>query len=392
MPDIVVCTAYGYIDNMLWQGFGEAVKGVNAPEVNVSTYNITGNKGNPCAPSHDRMTVITLKNRTVDRGMFQYYSFSILPNPLHINEQFSVIPAYVIVLPNRINPYGTDMSKWPSGFQFSRDVADNLYGIPQTRSTSWVRSTPSKTWLRRLDFMGLFGISQEMPSYTVSTSITTYSQLLSTSRVLVIVPSTNIEQSQLLITTIQSALSSWGGAFSLVWSVYYAFFGTPRMDPFGWVIIYLFAKTTKRKVIEYYNSQDGGFLDKEADSMKVLPTSQRPRSYNLNRGSIQSWCEGEETPEMEKDRRLYEVEFKTKRLEAILNDYYLNLEMFKTDEPEKKQNVPLYRKLFGRRKGKVGFEDHNNNEDADSIADTIQSEQIHVPSFENQPGASYYYR
>ncbi|KAF9321737.1 hypothetical protein BGZ91_004469, partial [Linnemannia elongata] len=47
------------------------------------------------------------------------------------------------------------------------------------------------------------------------------------------VPLTNIEETQILMTTIPSALSSLGGAISLATGIFCAWFGSRRLDPFG---------------------------------------------------------------------------------------------------------------------------------------------------------------
>ncbi|KAF9923803.1 hypothetical protein BGZ67_009656, partial [Mortierella alpina] len=77
------------------------------------------------------------------------------------------------------------------------------------------------------------------------------------------------------ITSIPDAFSSWGGAFSVAWGLFYFIFGAGRLDPFGLFTACLLGRKARKYLIEGYKEHEGyGNMapDTAPKESQILPT------------------------------------------------------------------------------------------------------------------------
>ncbi|KAF9962473.1 hypothetical protein BGZ72_004842 [Mortierella alpina] len=246
------------------------------------------------------------------------------------------------------NPYLREQSTWPPLFHESRDIVENLYAITNTNQEGRLRTTITKTWHRREDFVGLWGYFQDQPTYSAVSQFASYYTNLTdeTTRIHFNTPVTSFEQSQVLIQTFQSAFSSWGGAFGVAWGFFYFLFGAPRMDPFGFFALYILGKSTKRIIANRYfaekkdssiinNHQHHSSSNSGSDpSTKVSQrghgsTSALSQDYNHDSNDLEA--------QQKKELRYRDLEARIFSLEAVLDDFYLDLSPFRKEKEEEQQ-------------------------------------------------------
>ncbi|KAF9967906.1 hypothetical protein BGZ70_007771 [Mortierella alpina] len=206
-----------------------------------------------------------------------------------------------------------------------------------------LRTVITKTWRRRKDFLGLWGYFEDEPTYSAATQFSSFVEVNSSdvTRFRVYVPVTTFENSQVLIQTFQSAFSSWGGAFGVAWGFFYFLFGTPRMDPFGFFALYILGSSTKRILAERY------FAEKKDGSLQS--TKKNDNSAYGHPGSKQSALSQQDDLEAQqkKEQKYRDLEARIVSLEAVLDDFYLDLSPFRKEKEDDSQRAPSwYRRTF----------------------------------------------
>ncbi|KAG0208019.1 hypothetical protein BGX28_000907 [Mortierella sp. GBA30] len=342
MPDILLCSSNAFIGEFKWFKNRE-FEGIVGPNVTIISHNVTGVKAKPCSGNHDQLQVLTFNGSKIDRNQFQQYAVFVIMSPFASNASVQVRRTggqFIIPIPHQNNPYLQNVSSWPLEFQFTKAVAENTLVMPETGSYGRIHTTTTRTWLRRTDFAGLWGKLQEQPAYSLTSALNA-EPLVGLTRAnifLVNVPVMRTEQSQLLVQTFQSAFSSWGGAFSVAWGLYYFLFGSPRMEPFGVVALYMFGRTTKRKVHELY-------LQRKEDikrNSSILPNAGNSTPYGPPHGIH------DERETQLKEQRHREMEARIEMLEAVLGDFYLDMALFRKENEEKKS---WFKSAFRHRSG-----------------------------------------
>ncbi|KAF9355427.1 hypothetical protein BGX26_006577 [Mortierella sp. AD094] len=352
LPDIMVCTVGAAITLYTSDFTG----GPNHNNLSVVPIDIKGRSGSPCDPVHDTLTIISMRNLTVNVTNYHMYSFLIQPLHNVASQDYLTNLSSVIVMPNHNNPYAWNNGVLPDNFNIPADMDSNTYTPDQKSTGLTIRINNAQTNLTRTDLWGLLNYFQPYPLYTVETKGFSFNQP-ERALIQIAVPTSSIKQSQRLITTIPNALTSWGGPFSVVWGVFYALFGSPRMNPFGLIAIYCFGRKTKRNIAEVYGSWRREKLDEDDGGqygVKQSTTSRdRPRTHypdlrpELNTSTTMS--PDQDYPwKLRQHRHNQVTESKIKELEGLLKEYYLNMELIDTKDigTRETKKLPWYRRTF----------------------------------------------
>ncbi|KAF9211325.1 hypothetical protein BGZ59_008233 [Podila verticillata] len=123
--------------------------------------------------------------------------------------------------------------------------------ITQDNTLMTVQAVNVETYALRSDIWGYFGSLYKVPQRSVQTENTS-AYYSGQSRIQIFFPKEEIVQRQILLTSIPSAFADWGGWFSVVWSLFYILFGSPRLDPFGLVALLFMTNKAKRKILKAY--------------------------------------------------------------------------------------------------------------------------------------------
>ncbi|KAF9273513.1 hypothetical protein BGZ68_001430 [Mortierella alpina] len=347
MPDILVCMSSSLIwaSAMNWYTNGAYTDGYKGPNITMISHNGTDiYRNGPCDTYHRLLSVISLNGEKVNRTMYTHLLIPIGTNPFAPAND-TTDPSFVIALPHQNNPYLQDKSTWPPRFKEKRDVADNLYAVTNARQQARLRTTITKTWYRRNDFVGLWGYFKDEPGYSVATRFALYNMKNNTgselkTEVLVTVPVSSIEQSQVLIQTFQSAFSSWGGAFGVAWGFFYFLFGTP---------------STKRVLAERYfaEKKDSSLNNNNNNNNKISnggPSTKGSTRGNDSKSALSNDYNNSHDDleaQEKKDGKYRDLEARIISLEAVLDDFYLDLSPFRKEkEEEQKKSQSWYRRTF----------------------------------------------
>ncbi|KAG9327162.1 hypothetical protein KVV02_000878 [Mortierella alpina] len=372
-PDIILCTtnSYVYKPAMSWFTDNEFTKSLQGPNVTLIAHTVKDINNGPCNIKHDLLTVVTLNGEKVNRTKYSHLYIPLSMNPFSFGRSNdSLTPAYIIAMPHENNPYVNNRSAWPLGFEESRDVVENLYATPNTKQEARIRTTITKTWRRRKDFIGLWGYFEDQPTYSAATQFITYSSVNQTadfSLIQAYVPTTSFENSQVLIQTFQSAFSSWGGAFGVAWGFFYFLFGSPRMDPFGFFALYILGRSTKRILEERYfaEKKDSSNLknDHHNNSSSDHPSTTTKVSSRRDLSSKSAFLHDynqhdndlEAQQQHKKDQKYRDLEARIVSLEAVLDDFYLDLSPFRKEKEEEdsQKSSSWYRRTFSSKTNKA---------------------------------------
>ncbi|CAO3565227.1 unnamed protein product [Mortierella alpina] len=345
-PDVLICSATSSVFSpaMTWFTDNNITRSLQGPNITLVTHDVRDiNHNGPCNVQHDLLTVITVNGEKVNRTKYTHLEIPLGMDVFGSNND-STIQAYIMTLPHENNPYLQDSLTWPVGFEESRDIVDNLYATAHAKQEARLRTTITKTWRRRKDFVGLWGYLEDKPIYSATTQFNSYAamnQAIPVTRFRVYVPVTSFENSQVLIQTFQSAFSSWGGAFGVAWGFFYFLFGTPRMDPFGFIALYILGRSNKRIIAEHYfaEKKDGSLHhnNKNINSASGLPVSKQ--SAFSPQDDLES--------QQKKEQKYRDLEARIVSLEAVLDDFYLDLSLFRKEEEDSSQRAPSwYRRTF----------------------------------------------
>ncbi|KAF9149650.1 hypothetical protein BG015_008558 [Linnemannia schmuckeri] len=189
MPDVILCTKQASVKVGDW--YDEQGLTTDGPQIGLTSRTWV-NGGNDtslpifsrpaCADRHDGITIASFGEQSFNRSSLAALRLIITPND----------PASNDVHPVTLRVFPTRNVKLP-------------------------------------DIWGLMGMTFSQPQHSISSSFNTFPIPMNESYLNVKVPLTNIEQTQILITTIPSAFSSWGGALSLVTGIFCFCFGSRKL-------------------------------------------------------------------------------------------------------------------------------------------------------------------
>ncbi|KAF9983210.1 hypothetical protein BGZ75_005316 [Mortierella antarctica] len=203
-----------------------------------------------------------------------------------------------------------------------------------------------ETYLRRTDIWGLLGSDIDQPEYSVLVSSALMPLGTPYSALNVVFPTTNLVYRQKLITTIPTAFSSWGGAFSVIYGVLYFLFGSPRADPFGVVGTYVFGKRNKDKLSHDYPALTENEPGEDEGQQGLLAAdhsaegSESDKTVAIEDGSFHALSKAQQ----QQSRHVLALESKINDIEAVLRMYYLDMALFENEV----RHVPWYKKPFWR--------------------------------------------
>ncbi|KAF9918044.1 hypothetical protein FBU30_000405 [Linnemannia zychae] len=160
------------------------------------------------------------------------------------------------------NPYSKFYDLQTNVENFPRGLVSNIFTIPQNNTDLELNITPKVTKTIRSDFWGLFGAYDEKSSHSVSTTANAFTEA-GKCVITVNTPGAVLNDTQFLVKTIPSAFSSWGGAASALWGVFYVLFGAGRADAFGLISKRLLRRTTQRHLTQVY-----GYWKPDTESIK----------------------------------------------------------------------------------------------------------------------------
>ncbi|KAF9922503.1 hypothetical protein BGZ67_010488 [Mortierella alpina] len=200
--------------------------------------------------------------------------------------------------------------------------------------TILIQAIPKETIVIEDGILGLFGSTKGEAQYSVSTitDIRSTENLMNITTVELISPTRSVYEKQILITSIPSAISEWGGAFSIAWGLFYFLFGAGRLDPFGIFTALFIRRKAQKYLIEGRNKDNGdngdegdrenqkhnGYGDMASDPTLYVPqtTSMQDGFPEPMNGIVQR--QGEHIRKIEED--FY-------HLRRLLRDYYLDMDL-----------------------------------------------------------------
>ncbi|KAG0027705.1 hypothetical protein BGZ81_005345 [Podila clonocystis] len=230
---------------------------------------------------------------------------------------------------------------------------DNIYNILLGYLPEVNAVTNIQTLVLRKDFWGLLGETEEVPKRSVSAVGSSFFRS-GGSKIEIYMPKKEIHQKQIPLTSLSDALAEWGGWFSVVWGVFYFFFGSPRLDPFGLIAMLFMSNKTKRRILKAYgplpnqsppqNVPDSGpgrsRLSTSSTFSSISSYGSDPALYNhqmsptypsqhspaslMSPGS-EYFKPGEQLtqPQHQQVQRMMDSRFR--RLERMLSEYYLEM-------------------------------------------------------------------
>ncbi|KAG0326149.1 hypothetical protein BGZ99_010054 [Dissophora globulifera] len=129
----------------------------------------------------------------------------------------------------------------------------NKHEVPVNVGITYINSVPQSIQVLRNDFWGLFGSYNQTMEYTVDSTVESYyiaNRTITTFKI----PVMGLRSQQVLLVSASEAFSSWGGAFSFVFGMFYIIFGSRRITPFGLIQKFLMRATTKSKIANVYGN------------------------------------------------------------------------------------------------------------------------------------------
>ncbi|KAG0046880.1 hypothetical protein BGZ83_007973 [Gryganskiella cystojenkinii] len=168
IPDVIICTVNGFVEYI------RHVDDANWKNLTLRSYKIADLPvaSTLCSLEHDTVTLFTAQNTTLDSRYGAYIRLDIHPVGSYdrTSAEFGDVNAYVFIVPS---------SKFssPGGIE--------------------IRSTPINTKRKRKDFVGLWGVTESDPHYSVETTSTNIRYLGQTT-VWIDLPMSTVERRELL--------------------------------------------------------------------------------------------------------------------------------------------------------------------------------------------------
>ncbi|KAF9999481.1 hypothetical protein BGZ65_005180 [Modicella reniformis] len=284
-----------------------------------------------CTEFHTQIATISVGNMKVDTTRNWSVGLSLAPNGTAMSGFGST--AYIYITPSQGNQFVQNGGRLPVGTPFPYDYYPNLYILTQGASSVKINVNSQATQVIRKDFFGLFGLYQKDMKYDITTTANTFTEEYSkVSTINVVLNKYFLEQTEIPVTSVQDAIASLGGAFSVGWGVFYFFFGVGRLNPFG-MISKRFVRT---KIQNSLTAADGYSA---SQSVTIESQEKAPNSVlaNAPSNSPSDMC-GEHHVVFDKklqqlDQHLQNVGKDYARLEGLLREYYLEMDIAKVDTP-----------------------------------------------------------
>ncbi|KAF9923644.1 hypothetical protein BGZ67_009720 [Mortierella alpina] len=221
-PDIIFCTGESVIEIWAQDKHGSPVDTFeNASFVPYDVSSQIELDSIPCDYGHDTLWVWSMENTPVDVAHAGMLGFNFWPKNEAQPGNFSSQIAFGFLLPSQNNPFRGGLPSSPNSFPTS--MRHNVYDISSYSAKS-IQVIPEATKTIRSDIWGLFGAYEKESSHSISSNADSQHPMS---------PLKQISYSR--ITSIPNAFAAWGGAFTAAWSLFYICFGTPRVDPFGFI-------------------------------------------------------------------------------------------------------------------------------------------------------------
>ncbi|KAI9232439.1 MAG: hypothetical protein BYD32DRAFT_455452 [Podila humilis] len=242
-PDIMMCSTGTTLNS------ASSLVDIHGNEISythIPVQNATQQMYRDLCNDHIWLSIISTKNELVNMTQNEdsIFVISLAPLPNVTTEYFS----WFYIAPNYNNPFLTGKEV---PHEVWSDLWDNHFSISQNFTTLEIQVANVQTLVLRNDFWGLFGETEKEPKHTVSAIGSSFFHS-GGSQIEIYLPKKEIHRKQIPLTSIPSAFAEWGGWFSVVWGVFYVFFGSPRLDPFGLVAMFFMSNKTKRRILKAY--------------------------------------------------------------------------------------------------------------------------------------------
>ncbi|KAI7826086.1 hypothetical protein BC939DRAFT_447753 [Gamsiella multidivaricata] len=349
-PDVMICTRGGVVEASLLLEFNAAAT--------IRHYSLPSGFLGPCGQGDDTLAIVSMNNATVD--CIENTSLGLSINPANTSSavEFSRYHATVIITSGQSNPY-VQPGALSQDINQPEDLYINTYTVPHNMTGIDIRVVPKSTRVIGKDFWGLFGNHESENMQSISSTATTYTEIGETN-IYVFVPSYSLEDEQILVTPVLRVFSDWGGAFSAAWGVFYFFFGSSRVEPFGLITARFLRRKTKRNIAAKYgylasdleaNKPEESSLvstsqplyppEKSPGQEKEVPPTNLPYSSDIaaEKGVVdlalileklkqqEERIQRQEKQIQEHKKDAYKVKKDFYNMEGLLKDYYLNMDL-----------------------------------------------------------------
>ncbi|KAF9353723.1 hypothetical protein BGX26_008516 [Mortierella sp. AD094] len=176
------------------------------------------------------------------------------PYYLHPNEPQDNAFFSLFLIPHELNPYRVETFIPSNSTRRDPRFRTNYhYGVQnQTNLHAFVR--PERTRVLRNDFWGYFNQYNDSATEYMLTSSLDYNFSPGETWMGLYPPTMMVENKQVLIMSFMDALASWGGAFSIVFGLFFVLFGVRPLSPFGLIQKYLMRDSTKANISKIYGN------------------------------------------------------------------------------------------------------------------------------------------
>ncbi|KAF9970391.1 hypothetical protein BGZ65_011167, partial [Modicella reniformis] len=137
------------------------------------------------------------------------------------------------------------------------------------------------------------------------------------------------------LTSIPDAIAAFGGACSVMWGLFHFFFGVGRLNPFGIISRRLLREKTQRRLAETY-----GYCTLQ--SVTIEPQEKAPNNASVNGENLTVIDEKLKQLDQRTQGNIEKVEEDLKRLEGLLRDYYLDMDIARVDNPTNRDSGRWY--------------------------------------------------
>ncbi|KAI8599052.1 hypothetical protein EDD21DRAFT_380858 [Dissophora ornata] len=233
----------------------------------------------PCSlESHDAMWVVSSVNDTMDTySANDPMNFIFTADTSDASDHYF----YVFIVPREANPYRENPVIYGNATVLDFGARRNFHVGVQNAVDMYLYFASEKTYVLRSDILGLF--NQYDYSATEYLSTSTAESFFHSNRTWIALwlPTLMVENHQVLATSLPDAFASWGGAVSIVFALFYVFFGSRRIAPFGLIQKFLMRESTKSNIAAVYGNwkkdKDGFY---RRDSGPRMSTSSSINSFS----------------------------------------------------------------------------------------------------------------
>ncbi|KAF9435612.1 hypothetical protein BGZ76_005899 [Entomortierella beljakovae] len=201
------------------------------------------------APHTHAYIFFTIHERLPSHHDMTKFMFPVTPNNTGLT-------GVVHIIPQQNNPYMNASIVPNDSRNLHPELTTNNFFFYQGQSITRITPELITTRTLRTDFRGLFGVYNETgTSYAVASRGTT-SYVFNFTGVGMTFPSRETLGEEVLVVSAPVAISSWGGAFSLIVSIFFLLFGDRPFSPFGIIQKYIMKSSTKKKIATVVEKKD----------------------------------------------------------------------------------------------------------------------------------------